>query len=149
MHISAQITIHILMGFLSCTYFYEWLSILFEVFVTHISVRMTIHFIWGFRHAHLFKNDYPDYNGFLSCTYFYEWLSILFLFFVMHIFVGMTIQIMMGFRHAHIYTNVYFITNFFLIHLCKTRIFHVLLLLLMGKTDEVEHHGVSLLVVSF
>ena len=54
--------------FLSCTTLYEWLSILFFVFVMHISVRMTMHIIFGFCHAHLCTNDYPYYFWFSSCT---------------------------------------------------------------------------------
>ena len=73
MHISVQMTIHIIMGFchahpcmddypyyygiLSWTSLYEWLSILVWVFVIHIFVQMTIHILMGFRHAHLCTKD--------------------------------------------------------------------------------------------
>ena len=44
MHIFVRMTIHIILYvFLSCTYFYKWLSILFLVFVIHFIVQMTIH----------------------------------------------------------------------------------------------------------
>ena len=71
MHISVRMTIRIILDFChayfctndypyyfrfwSCTSLYEWLSMLFLVFVMHISIRMTIH--WFF-HAHLCTNDY-------------------------------------------------------------------------------------------
>ena len=110
MHISIQMTIHILLGFRhshlcmndyphsygfsSCTSLFEWLSIFFWVFVMHISVRMNIHIIKGFCHAHLCTNDYPYYfcNGFRHahlCTNDYPY------------------SYCMGFRHGHLCMNDY------------------------------------------
>ena len=131
--------ISIFFWFSSCTFLYEWLSILFYVFVMHISVKMTIHIILGFCHAHLCTNDYPDYFRFLSCTSLYKWISRLLWVFVIHISIWMTLQIIMGFCHAHIFTNDYpyyywfchahicmddyFIPNLFPVRFCKTGIF--------------------------
>ena len=92
-HISVRISFNILLNFrhthictndyicsfrfASCIFLYEWVSILFLVFVMRIFVRMTIHIIFiGFLHAHLFTNDYP----------YYFW---------------------MDYRHAHICTNAF------------------------------------------
>ena len=59
----------------SCTCLYEWISILFLVFVMHMFVRMTIHILFGFRHVHVCTNDYPYYFWILSCTSLYKWIS--------------------------------------------------------------------------
>ena len=65
MHISVRMTIHLFLnGFLSCTPFYEWLSICLCM---------------GLRHAHFCTNDYPYLYGFLSLTFLYKWLYIFFL----------------------------------------------------------------------
>ena len=88
------LSILFLYWFSSCKFLYEWLFIFLWVFVMHIFVRMTIHisFWMGFCHAYSCTNDYSYSYGFLSWTWFYEWISILFL---------------NGFCHAHFSTNDY------------------------------------------
>ena len=96
--------------FLSCTTLYEWLSILFLVFVMHTSVRMTIHIFFGFCHAHLCTNNYPFLCVWFFVMHIYVRMTIHILFewvFVMRISVPMTIHFFMGFRHAHFCTNDY------------------------------------------
>ena len=110
----AQMTVHISISFRhahlctneypyhyiysSFTSLYEWLSILFLVFVMHVSVRMNIHILIYFRHAHLCTNYYLYYFGISSCTSMYKWLSILFKVSVMNIYVRMNIHILIAKR---------------------------------------------------
>ena len=101
MHISVQMTIHILIGFCHahiCTNEYPFLCV--WVFVMHISVRMTIHFVfvWVFvMHISVQMTIHFLLYGFLSCTFLYEWLSIFIWVFVMHISLRMTIHILFEF----------------------------------------------------
>ena len=53
-------------------------------------------------------------------------------FFVVHNSVLMNIHIITGFYHARLCTNSYWIPNFFPMRFCKTEIFHVSLLFLLG-----------------
>ena len=105
MQISVQMTIHILMGFSSCTSLYDDYPFLCVcVFVMHITVRMTIHILMGFCQAHLVANDYPYYlfmcfrHGHF-CTNDYPYSC-------------------MVFCHVHLCMNDYFVPNFFPMHFC-------------------------------
>ena len=78
--------------FLSCTFLYKWLPLLFEwIFVMHISVQMTTISFWmHFHHAHFCANEFP---------------YALYMGFVMHISVQMTFHILLGFPCVQCYST--------------------------------------------
>ena len=109
-------------GFSSCTYLYKWLSIFFLIgFFSSCSLLyewISISFCNNIRHAHFCTNDYRYSYGFSSCTSLYEWMSIFLLVYVMNISVRMTILFPISFQWVYV------------------------------KPEYLEHHGVSLLMVS-